>query len=83
MPSNSATRILSTPPPPPKEVARPAIAASAGRVTLGAQVVTHGLDVHHDCVDMTFVSYLLFSVTGKQPDERHARVRVTLHGRIE
>jgi hypothetical protein len=61
-------------PPPDGAVARPSIHAAAGRVTLGAQVVTHGRDVHHDCVDMTFVSYLLFSVTGREPDAREARV---------
>ena len=53
---------------------RPSIRAAAGRVTLGSQVVTHGLDVHHDCVDMTFVSYLLFSVTGRVFEPKHARV---------
>jgi citrate synthase len=53
---------------------RPSIHASAGRLTLGSQVVTHGLDVHHECVEMTFVSYLFFSVTGRRCDERHARV---------
>lgn len=53
---------------------RPSIHAAAGRLTLGSQVVTHGLDVHHDCVEMTFVSYLLFSVTGRRCDHRRARV---------
>ena len=53
---------------------RPSIHAAAGRLTLGSQVVTHGLDVHHDCVEMTFVSYHLFSVTGRRCDARQARV---------
>jgi citrate synthase len=70
--SGRSTRLLSQPP--PADVTRPSIHAAAGRVTLGAQVVTHGLDVHHDCIDMTFVSFLLFSVTGRKPEERRARV---------
>jgi citrate synthase len=58
----------------PDAAGRPSIRAAAGRVSLGSQVVTHGLDVHHDCVDMTFVEYMFLSVTGRRCDPTEARV---------
>jgi len=48
--------------------------ASAGIAILGAQVIVHGLDLHHDCLDQSFVEYLLFSATARRCDPRVARV---------
>lgn len=52
----------------------PWIRASAGIAILGRQVIVHGRDLHHECLDMSFVHYLLFCVCGRRFDERRARV---------
>jgi len=54
--------------------ARLELRARAGIALLGSQVVVHGLDLHYDCEDLGFVHYLLFCVTGRRADPRHARV---------
>jgi citrate synthase len=56
------------------ERALPWIRASAGIAILGRQVVVHGRDLHHECLDLSFVHYLLFCVCGRRFDERRARV---------
>ena len=43
-------------------------------VLLGEQVVVHGKDLHHDCLELGFVHYLLFAVTGRTFDPVHVRV---------
>ncbi len=45
--------------------ATPMIRTRAGVVLLGQQVVVHGKDLHHDCLELGFVHYLLFAVTGR------------------
>lgn len=50
------------------------IRSSAGIALLGRQVVVHGRDLHHECLDLSFVHYLLFCVCGRRLDERRARV---------
>lgn len=52
----------------------PWIRASAGIAILGRQVIVHGRDLHHECLDLSFVHYLLFCVCGRRFDERRARV---------
>ncbi|MGH8610083.1 MAG: hypothetical protein ACREX9_22540 [Gammaproteobacteria bacterium] len=52
----------------------PQMQASAGIAILGSQVVVHGRDLHHDCLDLGFVHYLLFSVTGRRFEASAARV---------
>jgi citrate synthase len=52
----------------------PAIRASAGIALLGTQVIVHGKDLHHDCLDLSFVHYFLFSVTGRSFDAERVRV---------
>jgi hypothetical protein len=53
---------------------QPWIRTSAGVATLGRQVVVHGRDLHHECLDLSFVHYLLFCVCGRRLGERRARV---------
>jgi citrate synthase len=48
--------------------------ASAGIAVLGKQVVVHGKDLHHECLDMSFVHYFLFCATGRSFDAVRARV---------
>jgi hypothetical protein len=48
--------------------------ARAGVARLGSQVIVHGKDLHHECRELGFVHYLLFSVTGRTFDTRVARV---------
>lgn len=52
----------------------PELRASAGIAELGARIIVHGKDLHRDCLDMSFVHYLLFSATGRWFDARRARV---------
>lgn len=54
--------------------APPELRVSAGIAVLGQQVVVHGRDLHRDCLDMSYVQYLLFCVTGRRLEERRARV---------
>jgi hypothetical protein len=37
-------------------------------------VIVHGRDLHHECLDFSFVQYHLFAVTGRPCDARVARV---------
>ncbi len=48
--------------------------SSVGCVRLGKQVIVHGKDLHVDCLDMSFVQYLLFCVTGRRVSSAQARV---------
>jgi citrate synthase len=50
------------------------IRSSVGIAVLGGQVVIHGRDLHHECLDMSFVRYLLFCVCGREFTEAQARV---------
>jgi len=52
----------------------PELRARAGIAMLGTQVLVHGKDLHHDCLDQSFVQYMLFSVTGRVFEARIARV---------
>lgn len=52
----------------------PAIRTRAGVVLLGQQVVVHGKDLHHDCLELGFVHYLLFAVTGRMFEPGQVRV---------
>lgn len=47
---------------------------SSGIALLGKQVVVHGKDLHRECMQLSFVAYTMFCVTGRVPDARHARV---------
>jgi citrate synthase len=44
----------------------PALTCSAGVAVLGSQVVVHGKDLHGECLELGFVHYLLFCVTGRR-----------------
>jgi hypothetical protein len=46
----------------------PELRCSAGMALLGKLVVVHGRDLHADCLDLGFVHYLLFCVTGRRFD---------------
>jgi len=52
---------------------RPELRSSAGIAVLGSQVAVHGLDLHADCLQLGFVHYLLFCVTGRRFDPVVAR----------
>ncbi len=47
---------------------------SVGVAELGRQVIVHGRDLHHECLGLSFVHFLLFSITGREFDPRAARV---------
>jgi hypothetical protein len=47
---------------------------SAGIAVLGERVIVHGRDLHHDCLDLSFVHYMLYSVTGRDFDPKIPRV---------
>lgn len=57
-----------------QDATAPELRTSAGLALLGRQVIVHGRDLHHDCLDFSFVEFLLFSVTGRSFDARTARV---------
>jgi hypothetical protein len=48
--------------------------SSAGIAVLGRQVVVHGRDLHHECLDWSYVHYLLFCVCGRSFPETQAKV---------
>jgi hypothetical protein len=52
----------------------PDIHTSVGIARLGQQVVVHGKDLHRECLDLGFVHYLLFCVTGRVFDSARAGV---------
>jgi citrate synthase len=58
----------------PAAQAVPELRTSAGVADLGTQVVVHGKDLHHECLGLSFVHFLLFSVTGREFGAREARV---------
>lgn len=51
-----------------------ALSGASGIVVLGRQAVVHGKDVHAECMDLSFVAYTLFCVTGRILPTAHARV---------
>jgi citrate synthase len=53
---------------------RPELRCSAGIALLGSCVAVHGLDLHTDCLQLGFVHYLLFCVTGRRFEPVVARV---------
>jgi len=57
-----------------EEPACPELRVSAGIAILGQQVVVHGRDLHRDCLEMSYVNYLLFCVTGREFEPRGVRV---------
>ncbi|HET9958746.1 MAG TPA: hypothetical protein VFQ61_29840 [Polyangiaceae bacterium] len=58
----------------PASVSGPRLETSAGIAELGGRVVVWGRDLHHECLDFSFVQYLLFSVTGREFSVSQARV---------
>lgn len=56
------------------ELTKIMLRGSSGVVLLGRQVVVHGKDVHHECMDETFVGYTLLSATGRSFPKAEARV---------
>lgn len=52
----------------------PKLRAKAGLVQLGERVIVHGRDLHHDCLELGFVHYLLFCVCGRTFEAAQARV---------
>jgi hypothetical protein len=50
------------------------IEASAGIAELGRRVIVRGRDLHHDCLGMSFVEYVLFAITGRDFEPRIGRV---------
>lgn len=52
----------------------PEIRSCAGIARLGSHVVVHGKDLHRECLDLGFVRYLLFCVTGRVFDAVRAGV---------
>ena len=54
--------------------APPELRSRAGIALLGSRVVVHGLDLHADCLELGFVHYLLFCVTGRRFEPAVARV---------
>jgi citrate synthase len=48
--------------------------SAAGIAVLGRQVVVHGRDLHHECLDLSFVHYLLFCVCKRRFTDGQARV---------
>lgn len=58
--------------PPPQLL--PEVRSAAGIAILGEQVIVHGRDLHGDCLQMSFVHYCLFCVTGRVFRAEQARV---------
>lgn len=56
------------------ELSKIMLRGSSGVVLLGRQVVVHGKDVHHECMEETFVGYTLLSATGRSFPKEVARV---------
>jgi citrate synthase len=52
----------------------PEIRTRVGIARLGCHVVVHGKDLHRECLDLGFVHYLLFCVTGRVFDSARAGV---------
>lgn len=58
----------------PAEAELPEIHTRVGIARLGQQIIVHGRDLHRECLDLGFVHYLLFCVSGRCFDR--ARVGV-------
>lgn len=58
----------------PNQQVLPELRASCGIAVLGRQVIVHGRDLHHECLDLSYVQYLLFCATGRLFDATRARV---------
>lgn len=56
------------------ELDGPEIRSRVGIARLGDHVVVHGKDLHRECLDLGFVHYLLFCVTGRVFDSARAGV---------
>jgi citrate synthase len=54
--------------------ALPRLSTSVGVALLGRQVVVHGKDLHAECLELGFVHYLAFCVTGRTLEPAQARV---------
>ncbi|HMA93042.1 MAG TPA: hypothetical protein VKP30_10170 [Polyangiaceae bacterium] len=52
----------------------PELRAACGIAQLGRQVIVHGKDLHHECLDLSYVQYLLFCATKRAFDSTQARV---------
>jgi hypothetical protein len=52
----------------------PALRGSSGIALLGRQVIVNGKDLHVDCLQLGYVGYVLFCVTGRVFPEAQARV---------
>jgi citrate synthase len=50
------------------------IRTTVGIAHLGRQVLVHGKDLHRECLDLGFVHYLLFCVTGRLFDSAQVQV---------
>ena len=59
---------------PKSQAPLPNMRVRAGIAELGRQVVVHGKDLHHDCLDLGYVHYFLFCVTGRTFPPHVARV---------
>jgi citrate synthase len=59
---------------PKSHAALPSMHVRAGIAEPGRQVVVHGKDLHHECLDLGYVHYFLFCVTGKTFPAHAARV---------
>lgn len=53
---------------------RPELRTRAGIALLGSRVAVHGSDLHAECLELGFVHYLLFCVTGRRFDPAVVRV---------
>lgn len=52
----------------------PEIRTAVGLASLGQQVLVHGKDLHRDCLELSYVHYMLFCVTGRPFDAVRAGV---------
>lgn len=56
------------------EVEPPEIHTRVGVALLGQQIIVHGRDLHRECLELGFVHYLLFCVSGRRLDPARAWV---------
>jgi citrate synthase len=54
--------------------ALPELRTAVGIAMLGQQVIVHGKDLHHECLGLSFVHFVLFSITGRSFEAKVARV---------
>lgn len=60
--------------PDPTQGADAALCGASGIAVLGERVVVRGKDLHQECMELSFVGYALFSVTGRVFASERARV---------